>query len=185
MHPEPTNLLPPERSRALRREYFYRLATVAMFLVCIVAVIHAALLVPTHLLLTSFTETRRAELADLKSKGLDSDEAAFATRVQKLTQSATKLLALGNSPRAVDTITRILEVPKSGIALSGVSFALGGGDKKPSVVLVGVAETRDALRQYQLALTGAPFVAAADLPVSTYAKEAKLPFSMSVTLKTP
>jgi hypothetical protein len=55
--------------------------------------------------------------------------------------------------------------------------------KAPGTLSVsGIAVTRGALRAYQLALQSAPFAVAANLPVSAYAKDTDIAFTITVTL---
>ncbi len=45
----------------------------------------------------------------------------------------------------------------------------------------GMAATRDALRQYATALGGLPYVSKADLPISAYAKDSDITFTITLT----
>jgi hypothetical protein len=85
-----------------------------------------------------------------------------------------------------------LAIAHPGITLSGFVYtaATTGGTKQAKTVrptpatlaITGVAKTRDALRNYQLALEDAPFALRADLPVSAYAEETDAPFTITITL---
>jgi len=54
---------------------------------------------------------------------------------------------------------------------------------KHTALNFGIAATRDALRNYQIALQNAAFARAADLPVSAYAKDSNISFNITITLK--
>jgi len=55
-------------------------------------------------------------------------------------------------------------------------------DGKKILSVSGTAANREALRTYQLALQGAPFTLTAALPVSAYAKDSDIAFTITITL---
>jgi hypothetical protein len=186
MLPESINLLPEDRIRAFRRGYFFRVLALAAALLTFLALVHAILLLPTHLLLSAQISARQGQLDVLKASGVSADEAVFEARLADLAKSATRIEALGSIQPTVKVLTEILQVPHARVSLSGFSYAAPSGTKKASsAILTGVAATRDDLQAYQLALKSASFVSAADLPVSTYAKETKIPFTITLTLTLP
>ena len=66
--------------------------------------------------------------------------------------------------------------------LSGFSYTPSSSSGSGTIALSGISATRDALRGYQLALQGAPFARSAALPVSAYAKDANIDFTITITL---
>jgi len=177
MHNELTNLLPQERFRALRRDYFLRLSiVVALFLIAL-TLISSLLLLPTYIFLAASARTKETRLANIESAFSSTDEAALSARLTALSNSATVLVSLANTP-SVSAITRsALAVPHPGVALSGLAY------KSPKTLSIsGSSATRDALRGYQLAIQSAPFAKTANLPVSAYAKDIDIAFTITVTL---
>jgi hypothetical protein len=76
----------------------------------------------------------------------------------------------------------ILSIARSGVTLSGFSYATTNEKGARTFSISGIAATRDALRTYQLALSGAPFIQTVHLPVSAYAKDSDISFTLTVTL---
>jgi Tfp pilus assembly protein PilN len=181
MSPELTNLLPEERARELRSDYFYRLATAVVFIaVCTVAV-HGAFLVPAYLHVETDLSTRTSELAKLEATAGD-DSPTSATILAALARQTSAIASLGTSTPQSSLLTSTLAVPHPGISVTGIAAAAKAGKNPATVAVSGIAATRDALRSYNLALGALPFAKSADLPVSVYAVESKIPFTITIKL---
>jgi len=177
-----TNLLPPDRQQALSREYRTRLGIVAVMLLITLAVAAGLLLLPTYVLLAQSAEAKQTNLANVESVLSSADEKALAAHLVSLSSDAAALIALGKAPSVSATMRAALAIPRPGITLSAFSYTPATSKTRGTFAISGTATTRDALRSYQLAIQGAPFSAAADLPVSAYAKDADIAFTVTVTL---
>lgn len=182
MPDELTNLLPQERQRALLRSYVLRLGVVALVLVTMLLCIAALLLAPTYVYLAKSSAAKETQLAAIEATLSSADEKELSAQLTALSNDATILVALGRAPSASGALRAALALPRPGVTLSGFSY-LPAAPKKPSTLtLSGIAATRDALRSYQLALSGAAFAKTADVPVSAYAKDSDIAFTITVTL---
>lgn len=175
------DLLPISRQEALSREYLYRLGTVAAGLVTGLTLVAAVLLVPTYVFLLKSAGAKQAHLTSLKSTLSSADESALSSRLTALSNDATALIALSKKPSISNLVRSVLAISRPGVVLSSFTYAPVEG-KNSTLSITGTAATREALRTYQLALQSAPFASAADLPVSAYAKDANIPFTITVTL---
>ena len=182
MYRELTNLLPEERARRLRREYFVRLATIAIVFLVVLTVTASALLLPVYVYLKDKEREKEAALAEATQQLFLSDEETLRVRLSGLNKKVTRLQTLEGVPSLSAIVRDVLDVDRSGITLSGLSLAQATGAKPGTVAITGTAATRDRLRAYQLALLATPFVKAADLPISAYAKDADISFTITVTL---
>lgn len=176
MLPELINLLPEPRKRSLRRLYFMRLVVVATVLAAAVMVVHGVLLLPSYLHLRGVVEERTDTLASMQATLAGSEEQELSARIEALRNDATRLGRLSTLPKASAGIAAVLKVPREGIRLSGFSFA--PGKDGASMTVSGVASTREALRSYEQALANEPYIASSDLPISAYAKESDIAFSI-------
>lgn len=183
MYPELTNLLPEDRTRVLRRDYFLRLCTVAALFASALVVIHTVLLLPAYVLLDQEVRTREVRLASISSALASSDEAVLEKRLTTLAEQAALLTTLGTVPSASNVFSDVLAVPHAGVALSGFSFTPSAGKAAGMLSVNGIARTREDLRQFQIALQNATFAASVDLPVSAYAKDTDINFVVTITLK--
>lgn len=138
---------------------------------------------PTYVYLGTSEHSKQIRLASITSTLSSADESALSARLAALTNDASALLALQNAPSAAHTISDVLAIPRAGVTLSAFRYVPPAANVRGTLTISGMAATRDALRNYQLALQGASFIQTADLPVSAYAKDSNIPFSVALTLK--
>lgn len=182
MPDELTNLLPLERARAISREYHFRLGVVALSFASLLLLSAAILLIPTYVFLVGGANAKEAQLAHIKSALSASDETALSARLTALSNDAKALIALRDKPAVSKLMSAALAVSRPGIVLSSFTYAPPTGKNPATFALSGVAATRDALRNYQLALEGAPIASAASVPVSAYAKDVNIAFTVTLVL---
>jgi len=159
-----------------------RLAVVVAILITALTATAGLLLLPTYVFLSQSAATKQAHLANIESLLTSADEAALSARLVALSNDATVLATLGSAPSASATMRTVLAVARSGIKLSGFVYTPAKGGTKGTLSITGTATSRDALRAYQLALQSGSFASAADLPVSAYAKDTDISFTIMVTL---
>lgn len=177
-----TNLLSPERQRALRRDYFVRYGVAVVVAITILIVIAGILLFPTYVFLTKALSAKEARLASIESKLSSADEVTLSARLSNLAHSTTILMRLSKIPSTSVLIRNLLAVSHPGITLSGFSYT-PSADKNANILTIsGTATTRDALRAYQVALQDTSFIQTADLPISVYAKDTDISFTVTITL---
>lgn len=182
MHNKLTNLLPLERQHALSRDYYLRLGVVVVLLLTVLVSVAAVLLLPTYVFLVKSSSVKEDRLATIESTLSSIDEAALSARLNVLSTNTAILAALADTPSASVIIRTMLAIPRPGITLSGFVYT-STVDKKPGTLAVsGSSATRDALRSYQLALQNTPFTLSADLPISVYAKDTNITFTVTMTL---
>ena len=182
MSDELTDLLPTERKSSLFREYHFRLGVVILSLAIILALSAAILLVPTYVFLVGSAKVKEAQLAHVKSALASSDEAALSSRLTVLSNDAKTLISLATRPAVSRVMSSVLAVSRPGITLTNFTYTPAAGKNQTTLALSGVAMTRDALRNYQIALQEAPFAQSATIPVSAYAKDANIAFMITITL---
>ncbi len=182
MRNELTNLLPPKRQRALLRDYFLRLGAIGVVLLGVLIFSATLLLVPTYLFLVDSAHAKETRLAATESTISSLNDSGLSVRLAALTSDAAALTALANTPSASGVIRSILAISRPDVTLSGFTYTPTVAGTQGTIAVSGIAATRDALRNYQLALQGAAFAISATLPVSTYAMGANIAFTITVTL---
>lgn len=178
-----TDLLSPERHHALARDYFMRLGVVAICFATALVLVSVLLLLPTYVFLAKSSSAKEARLANIESALSSSDGTALAARLAALTSNTDALAALAHAPSVSAIIRSALAIAHPGITFSGFVYTHADETRPGTLAISGTAATRDALRSYQLALQGAPLALSSDLPVSTYAKDSNITFTVTVTLK--
>lgn len=181
MQHELTNLLPYSKIRAFRREYFLRLATVSLFLLAGLIVMHGVLLTPSYIYFNEQIGAKRAQLAQLSASLASGEEQEVGTRLARVEADTEYLKRLDGLPSGTKSMRAVLAVPHVGISLTRFAFTASDKVGESKLSISGVAASRDALQRYNLALGTLPFVSSTDLPISTFAKETDLPFLITLT----
>lgn len=182
MNRELTNLLPPERQRNLFREHILQMCVVAVVLVIVLTLVSAILLFPTYVFLSKSYAIKESRLVGIESAISSADGTAFSARLSALSGDVEVLAKLGSTKSASEIIRTVLAVLHPGVALSGLTYAPATGKNSGVLTVSGTAISRDSLRNYQMALQSSPFSASAVLPVSAYAKDSDIAFTITVTL---
>lgn len=175
-----TNLLPTERQDRLRREYFYRLAVLGVAALTLLALLHGAMLIPSYGYLREQLAVRQSYADQLAAALEAAEERSVDARISALKDDAAHLLTLAAAPSTSAALRAVLAVPRSGVALSGFSYAPPVASEG-SMTIRGTAISREALRSYHVALSALPGVASAELPIGAYAEETDITFAMTLT----
>ncbi|MCX6788011.1 MAG: hypothetical protein NT108_02505 [Candidatus Kaiserbacteria bacterium] len=177
-----SNLLPPERRQALAHEYFLRLGVIVVWFMVALTSIATVLLIPTYVFLSENVHTKQAHLSAIESSFSTTGGSSFSARLLELSNNTETLAALAQTPSVSMLIRAELVLSRPGISLSGFAYTPAAGTKRGILTVSGIAQTRDALRSYQMALSSASFAQSANLPVSAYAKDSHIPFTITITL---
>jgi Tfp pilus assembly protein PilN len=181
MYPELLNLLPPERIRAFRREYFMRLAVVAIYALIGVVVGSGALLVPSYLYVNQEVQARQARSTVLDTELAASNGQQTNQRLATFADTASYLSRLATTTTATAALQGVLAVSRQGVTLMAFTFTPPAQGAPGKMTLSGTATTREMLQAYTVALGRLPFVSNVDLPISAYAKDANIPFLITLT----
>ena len=177
-----TNLLPPSGTRRIRHGYLLRLLTVALLLGTFVAFVHGLLLLPSHLHASAEVRERTEERARLAQEAETPEGRAAQARIASLEEDIEHLGRLGAAPAASEALEAVLAVPRGGIQIQGIAYtAPASATSTGRMVLSGTAATRESLRAYAGSLEEADGIDEAELPISAYAKESAIPFTITLT----
>lgn len=177
-----TNLLPEVRQRLLAREYRFRLGVVILAVATALVVVAGIFLIPTYIFVAENVVVQQTRLASIDATFVKADGPALSKHLTALSGEVVVLLGLKSGVAVTKTIASILTVPRPGVVLSEFLYTAATGKNKATFSISGTATTRDTLRNYQLALQSMPFIAAADLPISAYAKDSDIAFTITTTL---
>ncbi|HQU08271.1 MAG: hypothetical protein B7X04_03740 [Parcubacteria group bacterium 21-54-25] len=176
-----TNLLPTARARAVRRAYFMRLAIVAVWGLAILIAVHTLLSAPAYLYLQAKEAQRQTALTELSQKLAAQQDQVTSQGLVALNSETAFLAGLSQKPSVSAAVRLVLGVPRQGVTLGSIAYTAPSGGKDASMIINGIASTRGALHAYQLALQQTPFVSSVNLPVSVFAKDTNINFTMTVT----
>jgi hypothetical protein len=158
-----------------------RLGTVSLLMLAFVCVAASMMLVPSYFAFSAELQDRKAELARVSTSLATSAEGEVGARLATLRDDVTHLSRLGTTPTGTAVVRAVLDVPRPGVRLTSFAYTPSAKPAENRLMLNGEAESRDALRKYNLALSQLPFVTRSELPISTYAKETDLPFTITLT----
>lgn len=175
-----TNLLPQYRKRFLTRDYLFRLGVVAVWLAIFLVLIHGLLLLPSYLYVNGQIRSQEEQLITLEAAGGSANEQEVKARIAALETRAKQLAGLASQPTASGAIGAILIAPRPGVTLHGFTYAPAATADAHKMTLVGVANNRESLRQYLAVLDALAFVTKAELPISAYAKERDIDFTITL-----
>lgn len=180
-HSELSDLLPRSKKRALRREYFVRLIAVALGLLTLLVVIHGVLLLPAYLYARAEVSGEQAELARISTSASSAQEHAVNEQIAAVQSDITYLSRLESQPTASGLFRAILLVPHPGVTISGFTFTAPTAAAAGQMTITGTARSRDTLRAYVASLGQLKYVSKADLPISAYAKDSAIPFTVTLS----
>lgn len=177
------NLIPPTAQKQVTTEYWVRVFSVWLFLLGTAFLIVAILNVPVYVLVQSQLGTFLQEfnLATNQGETYKNSEATIV----KVNAIAT-LLTKANKVTLFSEVIGELEKQASdvgGITITNFSLSRKEGALAP-VVVSGIATSRLLLSEYRDVLSKNPRFESATLPLSSFAKEKDIPFSITLTSRT-
>ena len=168
--------------RVFRRAYFMRLVTIALIVLTFAVILSGLLLLPSYLYVQGEVTRGREALALINTAQLSEAEESVRARGEKLASATANLARLSQAPQATAALRAVLDVSSTGIALTGFTYAAATtADEKSRMDVSGIADSREALRNYVAALNALPSVDSAELPISAYARETNIPFTITLT----
>lgn len=170
------NLLPQEHQRDIRKEYIHRRRTLFFFILCFVFVSGFITLLPSYVL----SVQKENEVLTLEAK----DDNVQTADILKLNKSVTELkanasLVITDTPKKLvhEIFAEILGKASSNISIKSLLYRKQGADPL-EVSVVGVAKTREGLLSFAKALESIPSFSHVDVPVSNFAKDKNIEFSL-------
>lgn len=175
------NLLPPDSKSQVERMYATRLFTTALFFASLLVVSAILLRTPVFLYERERLDALEQEKARLSSQAGVVAAGEVGARLTRSSEDLAYLSRLATTTDVTNTTSQLTELPHAGMSITKLSYTAGTKPGEGRVTIAGTARTREALQQYVAALQRVPFVKSADLPISAYAKERDISFTITVT----
>ncbi|MSU55460.1 MAG: hypothetical protein EXS46_02890 [Candidatus Taylorbacteria bacterium] len=176
------NLLPQQEQRAALKEYRLRLATVALFFLCILGVVALVSLAPS-LFLSYQNEFDLESVYEPLSKGVDMHLKDDPFDVAKNTDMKVATLSRGLSDSyAYELFAEIIKSRSSDIKIDGLYFSHQSENAR-TMIVTGLAKSRDSLRSFSEDLRGKKIFSEVSVPPSNFANAVDIKFSISVKIK--
>lgn len=175
------NLLPEYNARVFKRMYLLRLLSVSLLALAVLVIIHSVLLVPTYVFLQAQILNQNIEKEFLSKTLVASGSNEVEARLSALNEKIILLNTLPQQPTFISAIEEILEVSRTGIQVTQISYT--PYDPKTHIGVRGIATDRDALRSFAQRLETRDGVAAVEFPIGNLSKDKDLPFTISIVLE--
>lgn len=173
------NLIPPEAHTRIKTEYWIRVLTTWLFLLAVAATVVGALLLPAYVLVSSQV-SRSATDADLARARVGEHDTT--TKVLDAAAEESRLvMAMSQTPELMGVVEMIEGLVPAGVEATSYTLARQSSWVAP-VVLGGTASTRTALATFRDALLTHPKIVKVDLPISNFAKDKDISFTVTFTI---
>lgn len=177
------NVLPTEEKQSIKKEYYFRLATVNLFFISLVVIIATGLLVPSYLYSTTKVNSLATNFAVLNQTNADISEDDLSKIITDINNT---LVLLSNNNNKFDVsnnvLGTILSLRIDGIVFSSISY-MERTDANRIVELQGVAKNREILSSFQDKLESDQNIAGVDLPISNFTKRTDIDFKVTIKMK--
>lgn len=173
------NLLPEQDKAIIRKEYKLRLLIVLFGALAILLLASAIFLSPVYVALTSRNAMLQNDYVSVSMAALQTDAGVQET-IDRGVRLVQALSAPADAIDPVDLIAKVIEAKSGSVKLTSIVFSTRNGG---AMQLQGTSLSREALRDYTKSLQLIPAVKEINLPISNFARESNIPFTMDLTLK--
>lgn len=171
------NLIPPSAQSQVKKEYWIRVISVWLLLIGTAFFIVAILNAPVYVLIRSQLQSFLQEY----NQANDESE-SFATSEATINKANEINTVLASSQSVTSFSTIIEELEKlTGPAVRITNFSLSRQeDAIATIVINGSADSRLSLSEFKDAIEESPLFETATLPLSNFAKDRDVPFSIDI-----
>ncbi len=173
------NLIPPGGHAVMRREYLLRVSATVSFLFTGVFVFLTIALIPTYVLVEAQINTFALDERDNSKEDALKNAEAEVSRVKAI---LTQLKSTPDTITASDVIDEVRKSASPNIFFKTFDVNASAGIIE-SIHVQGIAPTRETLAGLKRALEESKIFLRAEVPISDLARDADLPFAITITLE--
>lgn len=174
------NLVPPDARRRIITEYWVRVISAWLFLLAVAATVIGALLLPAFVLVTSQVATHQQAADEARARVEEHKTTAHVLTVAS--ERADRILGLKRTTPLMSVVSVVeAAVPTGGVSISTYALLRVAGEVG-LVRVDGEAATRLALAEFRDALLKNDLIAKVDLPISNFAQDRDIKFSLTLTI---
>jgi len=174
------NLIPPDAQKQVKREYKIRVASVWLYLLGSAFLIIAILYAPTYVLLRSQLSSFSEEYAQANTQ--DETFKELETAINAANETAKLLNTSSNMVLFSTIISELESLTTNGVDITNFMMSREGSVVN-SIVINGDAVSRSSLSSFRDAIEASELFESATLPLSNFAKDRDIPFSITITLR--
>jgi hypothetical protein len=173
------NLLPDSQKVLIRKEYRLRVLVVTLLFMLSTIVLTGLLLLPSYLLVFYKTKTAEKSVASVQAA---EDAKEYSERLQAAKQAAAMIKPENKVIAPTDIIALVIKHKSKPISITSITYQRKE-ENKLVVRVEGKAGTRQDLVKFKDGIESDPFVQMVDLPVSSFAQNTNIEFSLHISLK--
>ena len=174
-------LLPNANKKAVKREYFLRLAVVALSFLIAVEMIFLVSLLPSYFLSAVKERVVNKEFENVIKSNKSFEDKELQTAIKETKEMVSLLKSKGNNFLMKDLILKIINRKRSGIKINGISVSYSKNSQY-QIIVNGTSKDREMLKMFAESLRSEKAFSGVDLPISNFTKISDIDFSL--TLKT-
>jgi hypothetical protein len=168
------NLLPLERKKEIKREYFIRLATVATILFSVVFLAGSIFLLPSYMEVKSALHAKKGEFE--KRHKETEENVDLQNQIENTLYSITVLEDDLEKVRLTEYINTIFEKKPEGITVIGFSY----NKAQKSISLQSISRTRDLVAPFARTLEASEYFSTVPVPISDLVGKTDLDFVLNI-----
>ncbi len=172
-------LLPESIKKRVLKEYLFRVFSVALFALCILGFISILTLLPYISLSQVKSEAVESRLVSIQKEAEASGSKALSQSLSSARELLWALRTESTLPTA-ELFSKVTSVKPRSVLLN--SFAFTKSETETQLVVDGIAKDRDALLLFVQELKKIPSFKSANVPVSNFAQEKDISFSITVLI---
>lgn len=179
------HLLTEEHKKKVSTEYAYRVGVVVSCAVIVLSAVSFGFLYPTYAIThNGYAEALRQE-TDITAKIAERQNDTSADSVKGISTSIAALRMFNNETDPVNVVSRVINKKPRGVSIIHVSYQnAGGGKGSPTLNIIGKSDTREHLVTFSQQVRSDTTFVSADVPLSAFAREKDIDFSMKVVVST-
>lgn len=175
------NLLLTEEKKEIKKEYVFRYVTIFFFGLSAIFTLIFISLIPTYVLLKLDQKVLNQELSVAQDAQLNSDRQRLKEKLADL-QKTLNIVDTENSNIAY-YIQSITDKQPRDINILKIDFKKTETSK--SIVIQGTSNSRGGLASFIDVLETVPEFTSVNLPFSSFARDADVPFSITINITNP
>ncbi len=176
------NLIPSSAKRSIAFEYWIRVASVGILIICGILITSTILLLPVYVRIHSHIKAYAA-VAGQEMEKANEYSLSSATLIQTSVQ-ARLLLSLKNEQSFSSIVDLLKNLENSSITINSFNLSKKDDALQP-IEITGKALTRQALADFREVLLVHEAIESVFLPISNLAQDRDITFTVSITLKKP
>ncbi len=173
------NLLPQDYQKDIYKEYLRRRRIFILIILCFVGFSAGISFIPSYIIsLQKEGELEQVLVAEIDSS--KEDVVGFNKKLSDLKANISIVISEEESISVSEIFSSLLSKVSGDISITNLLYKKES-ENPSSVAIVGVAKTRDSLLSFAKSLENTKLFSKVDIPVSSFAKDKNIEFSLQLT----